>query len=210
METRCGRGWGSGGEGIVGRRTALAKTPKRNRVAVSGLGTASPWNCRLSMTASWLLGPGRWRIVMRKGKAWVAGAVLALPWVRCPANNQTWSQISRHQLPRHFWTGQNLPPIETCRVQGKESCTSQSDNGSQENEGEAERTGNTSEGPKRGSGPVSVPLPRIGNTLHSPSLWQLSLSPYLKPSNLGPRPPGPWTLAFEVSPGRWVLGTFRG
>ena len=98
---------------------------------------------------------------------------------------------------------QNLPPTETCRVQGKESCTSQSDNGSQENEGEAERTGNTSEDPKRGSGGVSVPLPRIGNTLHSPSLGQLSLSPYLQPSNLGPRPPGPRTLAFAVSPGHF-------
>ena len=94
-------------------------------------------------------------------------------------------------------------------MKGNTASTGRTECGSQENKKEAQGTGNTSEDPKRGSSPVSVPLPRMGNTLHSPSPQQLSLCPYLKPPNLGRGHLGPGPHPFKFPQGLRVLSIFR-
>lgn len=94
-------------------------------------------------------------------------------------------------------------------VKGNTVLASGTECGSQENKKEAQGTGNTSEDPKRGSSPVSVPLPRMGNTLHSPSPQQLSLCPYLKLPNPGRDHLGPGPHPFKFPEGLRVLSIFR-
>lgn len=94
-------------------------------------------------------------------------------------------------------------------MKGNAVLASRTECGSQENKKEAQGTGNTSEDPKRGSSPVSVPLPRMGNTLHSPSPQQLSLCPYLKLSNPGRDHLGPGLHPFKFPQGLGVLSIFR-
>lgn len=137
--------------------------------------------------------------------------MLAWPWVLPPSPTRpaarspaTCSLIISEALNENM-----LYSWERPGVKGNAVFTSRTECGSQENKKEVQGTGNTSEDPERGSSPVSVPLPRMGNTLHSPSPQQLSLCPYLKPPNLGRDHLGPGPHPFKFPQGLRVLSILR-